>query len=49
MVDNTLYTLVVIALGLSLAINAISLFLYIDRKFPGLLTEEVKDGNYIKR
>lgn len=39
LVDGTLYYLVVIALGLSLAVNIVSLFIYLDRKYPGLISE----------
>lgn len=39
-VDFTLYSLVVCALALSLMINLIVLFLYIDKKHPGFLFKE---------
>lgn len=40
MVDYTLYALVCCALLLSLAINLISLFKFISRKYPNLLYKE---------
>ena len=39
-VDFTLYSLVVCALMLSLMINLIALFLYVDKKHPGFLFKE---------